>query len=105
MNFANQAAKLPQFMRPPSAKTFFGGKSITEVTTAELRKYFETIASFVETVDQDAGPLNALIKTIGRYTYRPAVRETENNGVESMVAIASENGGGEITCACCENWM
>ena len=26
MNFANQAAKLPQFMRPPPAKTFFGGR-------------------------------------------------------------------------------
>jgi hypothetical protein len=48
-------------------------------------------ASFVETVDQDAGPLNALIKTIGRFTYRPATRGTENNSVESMVAIASEN--------------
>jgi hypothetical protein len=63
MNFANQAAKLPQFMRPPPAKAWFGGKSITEVTTAELRKYFERIASFVETVDQEAGPLNKLIKT------------------------------------------
>ena len=91
MNFANQAAKLPAFMRPPLAKTFFGGKSVTEVSTAQLRKYFETLASFVETVDHEAGQLNALIKTVCRYTYRPSVRDTENNGVESMVAIATEN--------------
>jgi hypothetical protein len=91
MNFASKASKLPQFMRPPPAKTFFGGRIVTEVTTAQLRKYFERIASFVETVDQDAGPLNALITTIGRFTYRPATRGTENNSVESMVAIASEN--------------
>jgi hypothetical protein len=70
MNFSNQAAKLPPVMRPPTAKTFFGGKSITEVAMAELRKYFESIASFVETADQDAGSLNIFIKTICRFTYR-----------------------------------
>jgi hypothetical protein len=37
MNFANQAAKCTQLMRPPTAKIFFGGKSITDVTMAELR--------------------------------------------------------------------
>ena len=90
-NFAEKAAKLPRFMQPPMAKVFFGGKSVTEVSTAQLRKYFETVASFVETVDHEAGQLNALIKAVCRYTYRPSVRDAENNGVESMVAIATEN--------------
>jgi hypothetical protein len=91
MNFANQAARVAPFMRPPSAKIFFGGKTLTEATTTELRKYYETIASFVETVDQEAGSLNQLIKTISKFTYRPAVRDVENTGIESMVAVASEN--------------
>ena len=81
MNFANQAARVPTFMRPPSAKVFFGGKTLTEATTTELRKYYETIASFVETVDQEAGSLNELIKTISKFTYRPAVRDVENDQV------------------------
>jgi hypothetical protein len=39
MNFANQAAAVAPFMRPSSAKVFFGGKTLTDVTTTELRKY------------------------------------------------------------------
>ena len=91
LNFTNMAAKVPPFMRPLPAKQFFGGRSISEVTTAELRKYIEQIASFVETVDHDAGKLNKLIKAVSRYTYRPASRGSENDGVESMVSTATEN--------------
>jgi hypothetical protein len=98
MNFASKASKLPTFMRLPSAKVFFGGKSITEATTAELRKYYETIASFVETVDQEAVPLNVLIKTISNFTYQPAARDTENTGVESMATVASENFKNDQAC-------
>ena len=54
MNFANQAAAVAPFMRPPSAKAFFGGKTLTEVTTTELTKYVELVGTFVETVDQAA---------------------------------------------------
>ena len=91
LNFTNMAAKVPPFMRPLPAKQFFGGRSISEVTTAELRKYIEQIASFVETVDHEAGQLNKLIKTVSRFTYRPASRGSENDGVESMVSTATEN--------------
>jgi hypothetical protein len=90
MNFTNLAAKVPQFMRQPPAKVFFGGESITDVTTAELRKYFERIASCVETVDHEAGSLNKLVKTVSRFTYQPAARGSENDGVESMVSTATE---------------
>ena len=69
LNFTNMAAKVPPFMRPLPAKQFFGGRNISEVTTADLRKYFEQIASFVETVDHEAGQLNKLIKTVSRFTY------------------------------------
>ena len=41
MNFANQAAATAAFMRPVSAKSFFGGKTLTEVTTTELGKYVD----------------------------------------------------------------
>ena len=51
MNFANQAAAVAAFMRPASAKSFFGGKTLTEVTTTELGKYVDVVATFVETVD------------------------------------------------------
>ena len=67
MNFANQAAAVASFMRPASAKVHFWGKTLTEVTTTELSKYVDLIATFVETVDRSAGPLNELIKTIRHF--------------------------------------
>jgi hypothetical protein len=98
MNFANQAAAVAAFMRPVSAKSFFGGKTLTEVTTTELGKYVDLVATFVETVDRSAGPLNELIKNIRKFTYRLDRRDSGNTGIDSMIAVAIENCKNDQAC-------
>ena len=99
MNFANQAAAVASFMRPPSAKVFFGGKTLTEVTTTELSKYVDLVATFVETVDRSAGPLNELIKNIRKFTYRPDRRDSGTDQ-PNAISLCSTRDRYLDACAC-----